>query len=315
MTKIILSNTSIKDQEVSTFQGKTTEPYYNQAKEYLKYVNNKNLENSEKTKNVNLIKSKSEVNGWIEEKRLNIMTAKPNVETLSSAIIEMVLKIEKKEQNEQGDIVTKGRPVAAIFIDYVQQLNTEEKEGNREQEIQKICKIMQNTSIDARVKSAIILGSQVNREATSVENLDLSKMRESGAIENIANWVIGVWDETSAEFARLSEWLTEVKSKIEKINLGFTIKDVNTDNLENIKKNIETQLTILGLRVEKKVQFKILKNRSGPSNKIYNYRSYSERFCIANEIYSEKEEKKQQNITRKILEDMEKEDLINKMSD
>lgn len=317
LTKIILSNTRTKDKAVQNFQGGVKEPYFTQAKEYLRYVKNENLETDDKIQKLNLIMSKLEVQDWIQQGRLNIMSSKPSVETLSSAIIERVCKLENRVISDDGKIQILGMPVAAIFIDYVQQLNTEDKEGNREQEIQKICQTMQNTSIDDRVRSAIIMGSQVNREATSVDNLELSKMRESGAIENIANWVIGVWDETAAEYSELNEWLTDVKSKIKKLKLGykFSKKEEDITYFKNIKIEIMKNLETLKARVKKKLQFKILKNRNGPANEIYDYTNYSERFCVINEIYDEQAEKAEKKVNKKVVQEAAQIALEDDMTD
>lgn len=107
------------------------------------------------------------------------MTRKPNVESLSGAIIERVSKIEKSHKK----VELRGKKVGVIFVDYVQKLNCEEDKNSRQQELHKVCKDLLNTACDKRVKASIIMGAQANREVKSLETFLLENMREAGDIE------------------------------------------------------------------------------------------------------------------------------------
>src|SRR5690606_31775739 len=102
----------------------------------------------------------NKVNSWIEEGRLEILTPRNSTESLSAAIIDRCMSFQREEQQTQHTEVKK--EVAAVFIDYVQKLTSEEDSVNRQQEIQKVCETLLLTALDKRVGTSIILGAQVN---------------------------------------------------------------------------------------------------------------------------------------------------------
>lgn len=284
MTKIILSSTSKLDKELLQIKnGETSDSYFATAKEYLKAYAKGESNDSQNMTDIQL--AYKEVKTWLEDGRLQIMTRKPNVESLTGAIIERVQKIENKEKDESGKMVVKGKKVAVIFIDYVQKLNTEGEKANRQQELHKVCKDLLNTSSDKRVEAAIILGAQANREVKSLETFQMENMREAGDIEQDANIVIGVWDNEAAELNNLNEKLSDIKIQIKNLDLGYNPKNGYTmDKLLEIQLKINMRIQQLDKRASKTITFKILKNRNGKNNVVHTVTSYPERFCLVEEI-------------------------------
>jgi DNA primase len=220
--------------------------------------------------NSNVHDAYKKVNKWIEEERLQLLDRKPNIETLSSAIIERSQKAKKA-----------GKPVAAIFIDYVQKLNTREQKINRQQEIQRICQTLLNTAMDKRVNAAIILGAQVNRSVESLSTLNMGSMREAADIEQDANLILGVWDERAAKLDRLQQRLEEVITRLENAT--------TEENREAIKKHNE-----LKIKIEKEIEteskssstkkvIKVLKNRNGLKDICFDLSNFPARFLMENE--------------------------------
>jgi len=239
----------------------------------------------------------NKVNSWIKEGRLEILTAKSNVESLSTAIFERCTAFKEAEFNEDNNqaeqiaeqakgIQTK-KKVAAVFIDYVQKLTTEEERVNRQQEIQKICQTLLSTALDKSVGTSIILGAQVNRNVTSLEELTLDKMREAGDIEQDANLVLGIWNDQAGEIDWLVARLGELKDKLKRLELG--IDDLTESNkpkkplsktkinnaIEKIKNDLRAEQTSLNT-----IMVKVLKNRNGQNNGLFKLRGYLDRYFI-----------------------------------
>jgi hypothetical protein len=83
--------------------------------------------------------------------------------------------------------------VAAVFIDYIQQLRIPELASqSRQAQLQEICEQLRDTAISTGLP--LILGAQFNREVNQEGDIESSKIREAGDIEQTANLVIGLWD-------------------------------------------------------------------------------------------------------------------------
>ena len=251
MSKIILSCTKEKDKDIEASEAS----YFAQAKNHLKEYAVAVVKDRDKLKACarNLHASYQEVESWINDGRLHIMTRKPNVESLSASIVERVLKIEDRKKDDSGQENTSGKKVAAIFIDYVQKLNSEEEIINRQQELQKVCQDLLNTAIDKRVEAAVIMGAQANRDAKSLETFVLENMREAGDIEQDANLAIGVWDEEAGKISRIQQRIATMKSKVEDIDLGLPqpkktnkdgklVKSYTKEDYEGWVKNMEQKI-------------------------------------------------------------------------
>ena len=229
------------------------------------------------------------VNSWIKEGRLEILTPKSSAESLSTAIIERCMAFQKEDgqpNNQEQQIVQikDKKEVAAVFIDYVQKLTTEEERVNRQQEIQRICQTLLSTALDKRVATSIILGAQVNRNVTSFDTLTLDNMREAGDIEQDANLVLGIWNEQAGEIDWLLAKLGELKEKEKMCNLGLNdlggkkgfdlgkIGEALTKISKTIKRTQETSA--------KSIKIKVLKNRNGQNNGIFELEGHLERYFI-----------------------------------
>ena len=236
------------------------------------------------------------VDRWIKEGRLEILTPKSTAESLSTAIIERCTPFQKEKQSKEAskeeepndqEQQTKQREVkkevAAVFIDYVQKLTTEEDSVNRQQEIQKVCETLLSTALYPTVKTSIILGAQVNRNVVSFDTLTLDNMREAGDIENAANLVLGIWNEQAGEIDWLLAKLGELKEKEKMCNLG--LDDLGGKNLKLDK--VKTALTKITNKIKetqenavKSIKIKILKNRNGENNGIFELAGYLDRYFI-----------------------------------
>lgn len=278
MSKIILSCTKEKDKDIEASESS----YFAQAKNHLKEYAVAVVKDRDELKACasNLHAAYQEVENWINDGRLHIMTRKPNVESLSTAIVERVLKIEDKKQDEKGAIKLNGKKLAAIFIDYVQKLNCEEDKNTRQQELHKVCKDLLNTACDKRVEASIIMGAQANREVKSLETFLLENMREAGDIEQDANVVIGVWDEGAGTQARLQQKLAEAEDKAEDQEFGK--KQRPGIDYKKIADNIKKKQEELKYKIDqqKTLTLKVLKNRNGKNNFDCTVESFAERFKL-----------------------------------
>ena len=240
------------------------------------------------TINSTLEKAYNKVNKWIEDRRLQIMTPKSTTESLSTAIIERCIFCSKKEKDKQ-------KPIAAVFIDYVQKLSTEEERVNRQQEIQRICQTLLTTALDKRVATSIILGSQVNREVLSFDTLNLDNMREAGDIEQDANLVLGVWNDQAGKMDNLLKRLGEIERDIQEAgNQTKQISDkksydINKLNLwkTNVKNMIET-LQNPPPNTPNTLKIKVLKNRNGQNNGVFELNGYLDRYSIEDTLETKK---------------------------
>jgi replicative DNA helicase len=264
LLKIILSKTASS----ISLDKETGSTLFDKAKNHLKnyaLIAKTQKDGTIETLDSNLDNVCKKVEQWMGEGRLQILDKKAKVEILSSAIIERINASEK--------------PVAAIFIDYVQKLNTEEERVNRQQEIQRICQTLLNTALDERVNAAIILGAQVNREVKSLDTFTLDNMREAGDIEQDANLVLGVWDEQAGRLDSLQQKLNAINDKIEEIEFG--IKPGDQKPLKESRRKIENEMNTLCTNVETKpLKIKVLKNRNGKKDFVAELESYTSRFLI-----------------------------------
>ena len=252
----------------------------------------------------------NKVNSWIKEERLEILTPKSTAESLSTAIIERCMAFKEEEQsnedNNQKESVEeqaqKGgvkKEVAAVFIDYVQKLTTEEERVNRQQEIQRICQTLLSTALDKRVATSIILGAQVNRNVTSFDTLTLDNMREAGDIEQDANLVLGIWNEQAGEIDWLLAKLGELKEKEKMCNLGLSNlggkKSFDKSKIEEALKKITEAIGKAQKTCAKSIKIKVLKNRNGQNNGIFELAGHLDRYFIG-DTFETKKTYKQTNI-------------------
>ena len=295
-TKILLSCTQQKDQAIDSIENSESS-YFDKTKEHLieyAVAIKTNAEGKPQGCAEYIYRAYQEVESWVKEGRLHIMTHKPNVESLSGAIIARVNRIEESHKKEDN----KAKKVGVIFVDYVQKINTEEDAVNKQQELHKVCNDMLNTA--KRVSRAIIMGAQANREAKTEELFTLDSMKDSGNVEQDANVVIGVWDEEAGEKARLEQKLADAKSKLEDLELnipkGKQQSKISEQGLKECIEVIKSKLQSNSFD-SKELILKVLKNRNGKNNFKCFVECSSERFCIENQ--KEKSVIKMENLVNK----------------
>lgn len=90
----------------------------------------------------------------------------------------------------------------AIFIDYIQKIKSQYNVQSRQVEIQKISGDLLDSAKRAGV--ALILGAQLNRDAetTSINQIKLDQLRESGDIEQDAHLVIALYNQERGAYDR-----------------------------------------------------------------------------------------------------------------
>ena len=210
----------------------------------------------------------STITKWMEEGRLCVMGKKSSVEKLSFDLINKA--VEFMEDN-------KYKPIGAVYIDYTQKLNTEEKRANRQQEIQVICETLLNTTLNKRFHSPIILGAQVNRMVYSLATLTADKMREAGDIEQEANLILGVWDLEQSKKEQNLLLLEEYEKKKLKAKAEDNQSDLN--KFEKYISNVEEELIKTKEDGSETKTIKILKSRNGEKCQI-DLLTYSSEFLL-----------------------------------
>jgi DNA primase catalytic core len=91
------------------------------------------------------------------------------------------------------------RPVGAVFVDYLQRVPVQRplQGGQRYLEIKRVSELLLEQAVTCDVP--IILGAQLGRSPGDKEKVRLDNLRESGDIEQDANLVLGLWNETVAK--------------------------------------------------------------------------------------------------------------------
>lgn len=91
-------------------------------------------------------------------------------------------------------------PVGAIFIDYIQRMNTEKRTQDKRTEIAHISDQILQTAKDTGLP--IILGAQLNRGAGGDKSPVLENLKEAGNLEEDANLVLSVFNESRERDAK-----------------------------------------------------------------------------------------------------------------
>jgi len=89
------------------------------------------------------------------------------------------------------------RPVGAVFVDYIQRVPVQRplQGGQRYLEIKRVSELLLEQAVTCDVP--IILGAQLGRSQGDKEKVRLDNLRESGDIEQDANLVLGLWNDTA----------------------------------------------------------------------------------------------------------------------
>lgn len=85
-------------------------------------------------------------------------------------------------------------PVSAIYIDYIQKIKIKGKFQSRQIEIQKTSE--QILELAKEISLPIVMGAQFNRDSMNKIRPRLENLRESGDIENDANTILGLYNES-----------------------------------------------------------------------------------------------------------------------
>ena len=230
------------------------------------------------TLNSTLDSASKKVQEWLDNQRLQIMTPRSSTESLSAAIIERCISCSKSKDT---------KPIAAVFIDYIQKLSTEEERTNRQQKVQRICQTLLTTTLDKRVAIPIILGAQVNREVKSLDTFNLSNMREAGDIEQDANLVLGIWNEQAGELDNLLAIQKSLAQQIEFDSKCFGKLRDSMGELKQYYANVQTEINKLKNpepNTAVKLQIKVLKNRNGQNNGVFELDGYLDRYFIKDNL-------------------------------
>lgn len=105
-----------------------------------------------------------------------------------------------------GNLKERGN-MGAVFIDYIQKVKFRGKASTRQLELQKISETILEAAKFHSVP--IILGAQFGRGTTKSEVLRLDNLREAGDIENDANLVLGIWNESKEMIENKGEKLSK----------------------------------------------------------------------------------------------------------
>ena len=132
--------------------------------------------------------------------------------------------------------------------------------------------------------TSIILGAQVNRNVTSFDTLTLDNMREAGDIEQDANLVLGIWNEQAGEIDWLLAKLGELKEKEKICHLGLNDlggkKSFDLEKIGEALGKISKAIKITQETSAKSIKIKVLKNRNGQNNGIFELAGHLDRYFI-----------------------------------
>lgn len=118
------------------------------------------------------------VNSYLETNRLKIIDSPLYVDDLTDAL---------RYYKSKYDIDT-------VFIDYIQKIKIRGKFQSRQIELQKVSEALLECAKELRLP--LILGAQFNRDATIRERPKMENLRESGDIENDANLIFGIYNDS-----------------------------------------------------------------------------------------------------------------------
>jgi DNA primase catalytic core len=111
----------------------------------------------------------------IDSQRIKVIDRNYSVEELSS----LIAYLNNKER------------IGAVFIDYIQRMNTQRRTQDKRTEIAHISDQVLQIAKDSSLP--IILGAQLNRDATNAKEPRLENLKEAGNLEEDANTVLSVY--------------------------------------------------------------------------------------------------------------------------
>ena len=147
---------------------------------------------------------------------------------------------------------------------------------------------MLSTALDKRVAASIILGAQVNRGVISLDTLNLDNMREAGDIEQDANLVLGIWNEQAGLMDMLIAKLTSFENTLKEDEARYhthhkKLKEAEKKECAESIKHIKDMITVLQNpppNTPNTLKIKVLKNRNGQNNGVFELNGYLDRYLI-----------------------------------
>lgn len=137
----------------------------------------------------------------------------------------------------------KSNNLKMIVVDYLQLMSSDDKGGNREQEISKISRGLKNLAQELEIP--IIALSQLSRE-NGAKGIDwnmgpgISSLRESGAIEQDADVIMMLWGPSDEDIKKDSSLIGKRKVRIAKQRNGMLItEELNFKNEIQLFEKIE----------------------------------------------------------------------------
>jgi len=157
-------------------------------------------------KDKNLDEAKSKLDELLTQNRLQVIGSPLTVEALNTRVRE---------------IYSEHSNIGAIFIDYIQKINTAEQSQDMRLRVMKISETLRNLAVDTALP--LILGTQFNRSQTKEENErpHLGRMKEAANLEEDANLVLGIWQKDSDPSERE---LLVLKNRNGQVGQSITIK-------------------------------------------------------------------------------------------
>lgn len=96
--------------------------------------------------------------------------------------------------------LTDSKTIAAIFIDYMQRIRVDKERGSTRENMNHVSDVLKWCAVNTGLP--LIVGAQIGRKADENERPSQSDIKESGNLEEDANLVLGVFNETQAQIDR-----------------------------------------------------------------------------------------------------------------
>ena len=88
--------------------------------------------------------------------------------------------------------IAKSTKVKAVFVDYIQKLNTEGNRLSRKEELKGICSEFEKLAIETSLP--VVMAAQLNRQTLSPVDMSVQNIADASEIEHYANIVMLIWN-------------------------------------------------------------------------------------------------------------------------
>lgn len=156
--------------------------------------------------------------GRVVRPRLKFIHTDATAESITANLLYFV----EKYRNE-------GKTIGAIFLDYMQLLNSETKHFSRTDELKDVCKALKRVAVSLEIP--LVIGAQLNRSSIKdgIDDITVANLGESADIERIAHDLYFIWqiDKTKRDnYFKIGEKTKEVEGKNGKIERKKTGEQV-----------------------------------------------------------------------------------------